>query len=137
MIQLYGVCIFLLISALIHFGSNFIASTYTTITDVQVITSELLKNYVYIAYFIDANNAISAGVLRGMRKSEWTAYTAVGFCIIAIPIEVILGFVCGKGINGIWTGFIIGLACSGIFLQYLLRIKFEWYGIVMETLESK
>ena len=70
----------------------------------------------------DSTQAISAGLLRGIKDVNIpTIFIAVAYWIIGIPAGCVLAFYFDMGAAGIWTGFIIGLSFSALFLS--LRFK--------------
>lgn len=70
----------------------------------------------------DSTQAISAGLLRGIKDVKVpTVFIAVAYWVIGIPAGCVLTFYFNMGAAGIWTGFIIGLSLSAIFLT--LRFK--------------
>lgn len=66
----------------------------------------------------DATQAISAGLLRGIKDVKIpTLLIGVAYWVIGIPVGYLLAFPAGLGAVGIWIGFIAGLSCSSIFLS--------------------
>jgi MATE family multidrug resistance protein len=70
----------------------------------------------------DSTQATSAGLLRGIKDVKIpTVFIAVAYWIIGIPAGFLLAFYFKMGAAGIWTGFIVGLSFSALFLS--LRFK--------------
>ena len=70
----------------------------------------------------DSTQAISAGLLRGIKDVKIpTIFIAIAYWVIGIPVGYLLAFNFKMGAAGIWTGFIIGLSLSALFLS--LRFK--------------
>lgn len=70
----------------------------------------------------DSVQAVSAGLLRGIKDVKVPTYfIAVAYWIIGLPAGCVLAFYFKMGAAGMWTGFIIGLSLSAIFLT--LRFK--------------
>ncbi len=70
----------------------------------------------------DSTQAVSAGLLRGIKDVKVPTYfIAVAYWIIGLPAGCVLAFYFKMGAAGMWTGFIIGLSLSAIFLT--LRFK--------------
>lgn len=66
----------------------------------------------------DSTQAISAGLLRGIKDVKTpTIFIAIAYWLIGIPVGCILAFYYKMGAAGIWTGFIVGLTISAIFLS--------------------
>ncbi len=88
---------------------------YTNIEDIQALVSFSLSNFIYITTFLDAATAIAAGILRGLRKSEWGAIGAIIFLFVSVPLQAMLCFYYGLGSTGLWIGITIGTAASTFF----------------------
>ena len=70
----------------------------------------------------DSTQAISAGLLRGIKDVKIpTVFVGVAYWAIGIPVGCLLAFYFKMGAAGIWTGFIVGLTFSALFLS--LRFK--------------
>ena len=70
----------------------------------------------------DSVQAVSAGLLRGIKDVRVPTYfIGVAYWIIGLPAGCVLAFYFKMGAAGMWTGFIIGLSLSAIFLT--LRFK--------------
>ena len=66
----------------------------------------------------DSTQAISAGLLRGIKDVRVpTFFIAIAYWAIGIPVGCLLAFHYKMGAAGIWTGFIVGLTFSAIFLS--------------------
>jgi len=66
----------------------------------------------------DSTQAIGAGLLRGVKDvTVPTILIAIAYWVIGIPIGYWMAFGLKMGAAGIWTGFIIGLSCSSLFLS--------------------
>ncbi len=67
----------------------------------------------------DSTQAISAGLLRGIKDVKTpTVFIAIAYWVIGIPVGCILAFYYKMGAAGIWTGFIVGLTISALFLSF-------------------
>lgn len=70
----------------------------------------------------DGLQVVGLGVLRGLADIKIpTAITFVAYWVIALPAGYFLGFKTGMGANGIWTGLLLGLTASAIFLYFRYR----------------
>ncbi len=70
----------------------------------------------------DSTQSISAGLLRGIKDVKVpTWFIFIAYWVVGIPIGYLLAFHYHMGAAGIWTGFIIGLTFSAVFLS--LRFK--------------
>ena len=70
----------------------------------------------------DSIQAVTAGLLRGIKDVKVPTYfIAIAYWVIGLPAGCVLAFYFKMGAAGMWTGFIIGLSLSAIFLT--LRFK--------------
>ena len=70
----------------------------------------------------DSTQAISAGLLRGIKDVKVpTVFIAIAYWAIGIPVGCLLAFYFKMGAAGIWTGFIVGLTFSAVFLSFRFR----------------
>lgn len=91
--------------------------------NLEVVTlSALLLLYAGIFQISDSIQAISAGLLRGIKDVRVpTLFIFIAYWVVGLPIGCLLAFTFDMGAVGIWTGFIVGLTVSAIFLY--LRVK--------------
>jgi MATE family multidrug resistance protein len=84
--------------------------------------SALLLLYAAIFQISDSTQAICAGLLRGIKDVRIpTLFVAIAYWVVGIPVGCVLAFYYEMGPAGIWTGFIIGLTLSAIFLSLRFR----------------
>jgi MATE family multidrug resistance protein len=84
--------------------------------DVVSLASFLLL-FAAIFQISDSTQATSAGLLRGIKDVRVpTFFIAIAYWAIGIPVGCLLAFHFKMGAAGIWTGFIVGLTFSAIFL---------------------
>lgn len=70
----------------------------------------------------DSTQAVSAGLLRGIKDVNIpTLIVGIAYWVVGIPAGCVLAFYFDMGASGIWTGFIVGLTFSSVFLT--LRFK--------------
>lgn len=70
----------------------------------------------------DGLQAVGAGVLRGLGDTRVPLIAMLaGYWLIGVPVSVLLAFRSGLGPQGLWWGFVAGLAAVGLFL--LLRVR--------------
>jgi MATE family multidrug resistance protein len=66
----------------------------------------------------DATQAIGVGLLRGIKDVKApTAFVAIAYWAIGIPVGYFLSFKMNMGASGIWIGFVTGLTASSILLN--------------------
>src|SRR5690606_26016719 len=67
----------------------------------------------------DSLQAIYASLLRGIKDVKVpTGFIALAYWVLGIPFGYWLAIYQGMGASGIWTGFIVGLSFSALFLSY-------------------
>lgn len=65
----------------------------------------------------DSTQAVSAGLLRGIKDMKIpTLFIGIAYWAVGIPVGCLLAFYFNMGAAGIWTGLIIGLTLSAVFL---------------------
>ena len=89
----------------------------------EVVTlSALLLFYAGIFQISDSIQAVSAGLLRGIKDVRVpTLFIFIAYWIVGLPIGCLLAFTYDWGAVGIWIGFIVGLTVSAIFLSLRVR----------------
>ena len=90
---------------------------FTNNLEVAAVSSSLL---VFAALFqiSDATQSIGVGLLRGIKDVKLpTAFVAIAYWLIGIPVGYFLSFVLKMGASGIWLGFVTGLTASAVLLN--------------------
>lgn len=84
--------------------------------------SALLLLYAAVFQISDSTQVICAGLLRGIKDVKIpTIFIAIAYWVVGIPVGCLLAFYYEMGAAGIWTGFIIGLTLSALFLSFRFR----------------
>lgn len=74
----------------------------------------------------DGLQAVGAGVLRGMGDTRVPLVAmACGYWLIGVPVSVFLAYRTGLGPQGLWWGFVAGLASVAFFLLIRVRVLFR------------
>lgn len=90
---------------------------FTNNAEVAAIASGLLVLGA-IFQISDATQAIGVGLLRGIKDVKLpTAFVAIAYWLIGIPVGYMLSFKLKMGPAGIWIGFITGLTVSSVLLN--------------------
>ena len=98
-----------------------LAAMYTTDLAVIGITAALIP-IAGIFQVFDGMQAVGAGVLRGLGDTRVPLIAMLsGYWLIGMPVSVFLGFRTPLGPQGLWWGFVAGLASVGVFL--LIRVR--------------
>lgn len=90
------------------------------ISDAKVIavTSRLIIIAAIFQIF-DGIQCVSAGILRGLQDVKIpTIITFIVYWVIWIPLAYWLGFPLKLGVDGVWYGDVIALACAAILLSW-------------------
>ena len=99
-----------------------LAQLYTSDAALLAIAASLIPIAGVFQVF-DGLQAVGAGVLRGLGDTRVPLIAMLsGYWLIGVPVSVFLGFRTGLGPQGLWWGFVAGLASVAIFL--LLRVRF-------------
>lgn len=71
----------------------------------------------------DGTQAVGAGVLRGLGDTRVPLIAMLsGYWLIGIPVSVVLGLHTRLGPEGLWWGFVAGLAATALFLVIRVRM---------------
>ena len=74
----------------------------------------------------DGLQAVGAGVLRGIGDTRVPLVAMLsGYWIIGLPVSLVLGFRTGLGPEGLWWGFVAGLASVAVFLLWRVVALFR------------
>jgi MATE family multidrug resistance protein len=83
-----------------------------------VALAAVLMLYAAIFQISDATQAIAVGLLRGIKDVKVpTAYIAIAYWVIGIPVGCLMAFKFKMGAAGMWIGFVTGLSFSSLFLN--------------------
>lgn len=107
-------------SILFLMGNRFLPSLY--IDELPVI--EIASQLIFIAVLfqlVDGLQIVELGVLRGLNDLKIPTYiTIIAYWIIGLPTSYIVGIEMGFGAQGVWVGYLAGLASSAsmLYLRY-------------------
>ena len=102
-----------------------LAALYTADVAVIGITAALLP-IAGIFQVFDGMQAVGAGVLRGLGDTRVPLVAMLsGYWVIGVPISVYLGYKTPLGPQGLWWGFVAGLASVAVFLLIRVRMLFR------------
>lgn len=107
------------ISALIMANFNFfLTGLYSNNTEVVSIAAQLLILAAIFQVF-DGLQVAGFGALRGLKDTTIPMYVNLfSYWGIGLPLSYYLGFIAGKGVEGLWYGLILGLTIAAIFHNY-------------------
>ncbi|MGQ0699435.1 MAG: MATE family efflux transporter [Panacagrimonas sp.] len=120
---LIGVAFACMSGALMGFAPGLIVALYT---DVQHLADPAVRFLIYAAIFqiFDCIQATSNGALRGIKDTRRPMLlTLFAYWGIGMPMAAGLAFFTDRGPDGIWYGFIAGLAvaATGLSLRFLAK----------------
>jgi MATE family multidrug resistance protein len=102
-----------------------LAGLYTTEATLIAIAGSLIPIAGVFQVF-DGLQAVGAGVLRGLGDTRVPLIAMLaGYWLIGVPVSVLLAFKTGLGPQGLWWGFVAGLASVAIFLLWRVRALFR------------
>jgi MATE family multidrug resistance protein len=74
----------------------------------------------------DGLQAVGAGVLRGLGDTRVPLVAMLsGYWVIGLPVSLVLGFRTALGPQGLWWGFVAGLASVSVFLLWRVMVLFR------------
>jgi MATE family multidrug resistance protein len=74
----------------------------------------------------DGSQTVGAGVLRGLGDTRVPLVAMLsGYWLVGVPVSVVLGLKSGMGPQGLWWGFVAGLASVAIFLLWRVVVLFR------------
>ena len=101
-----------------------LASQYSTDAALIAIAASLIPIAGVFQVF-DGLQAVGAGVLRGLGDTRVPLVAMLsGYWLIGVPVSVVLGFRTSLGPQGLWWGFVAGLASVALFLLIRVRMLF-------------
>lgn len=102
-----------------------LAAMYTSDAAVIAITASLIPIAGLFQVF-DGMQAVGAGVLRGLGDTRVPLVAMLaGYWLIGVPVSVFLGYRTPLGPQGLWWGFVAGLASVAVFLLIRVRALFR------------
>ncbi|KAG7836822.1 hypothetical protein KL943_000861 [Ogataea angusta] len=94
--------------SIMFFFREWLPHIFTDDEEVIEFTSKLLRG-VALNEFGDAVNAIFSSLLRGQgRQNIGSVLNLTAYYVIAIPLELLLGFYFGLEVAGLWAGLLLG-----------------------------
>ena len=115
--------IFMIASGLLMIiGKNFIPSLY--IDDPAVIEmASMLMIIAALFQISDGVQVVGLGALRGLEDVRVPGLISlIAYWVIGLPVGYFLCFKTGFGVNGVWTGLLVGLSVAAILLFWRFKI---------------
>jgi MATE family multidrug resistance protein len=74
----------------------------------------------------DGLQAVGAGVLRGLGDTRVPLVAMLsGYWLIGLPVSLVLAYRTSLGPQGLWWGFVAGLASVAVFLLWRVLVLFR------------
>ncbi len=103
--------------------NKFLPTLYIDNSEVISIASSLLI-FAAIFQIFDGSQAVGLGILRGLLDVKFPTFiTFVAYWIIMIPLGYVFAFILRMGVNGVWLGYVLGLATSAILLNTRFNLR--------------
>ena len=79
----------------------------------------------------DGVQAVGVGILRGIQDvTVPTIIVIIAYWILSIPVGYMLGIRMNMGVNGVWYGFVSGLASAAIMLTWRFWKKTKHLSVI-------
>lgn len=113
-------CVFVMIFMIC---GQWIATWFVADPAVVILTSQLLL-IAGVFQIFDGIQVVSSGALRGFEDTRMPMLIGIlSYWIVALPVSWFAGFVLGGGAQGVWLGFVVGLAtAAAALLSRLLNV---------------
>ena len=106
-------------------GGTSIAGWFVQDSRVVLLTSQLLV-IAGIFQIFDGIQVVSSGALRGFEDTRMPMFIGIlSYWIVALPVSWFAGFSLGWGAQGVWVGFVVGLAVAAAALLTRVFWKFQ------------
>ena len=105
-----------------------IAGWFVGDPQVVLLTSQLLL-IAGIFQIFDGIQVVSSGALRGFEDTRVPMFIGIlSYWVVALPVSWLAGFVLGGGAQGVWIGFVVGLAVAAATLLWRVIWKMDRTG---------
>ncbi|XP_069459710.1 multidrug and toxin extrusion protein 2 isoform X10 [Ovis canadensis] len=116
----------LVVGILLSLLRNKLGHIFTNDEEVVALVNKVLPLYIFFQLF-DALCCLYAGVLRGTGRQAFGAVVnAVMYYAIGLPLGVVLTFLVGMGIMGLWLGMLVCvILATAAFVTYTARMDWK------------
>nr|XP_020751292.1 multidrug and toxin extrusion protein 2 isoform X5 [Odocoileus virginianus texanus] len=116
----------LVVGVLLSLLRNKLGHIFTNDEEVVDLVNKVLPLYIFFQLF-DALCCLYAGVLRGTGRQAFGAVVnAVMYYAIGLPLGVVLTFLVGMGIMGLWLGMLVCvMLATAAFVTYTVRMDWK------------
>lgn len=111
---LLGLGIGLVSFSLLFSLKSFLIPLFTTDSKVMDLSASLMT-VLAINQLADSPNIVAAGILRAQgRQALGSRLNLIAYYLVALPVALYLGFVCGLELEGLWIGLGLGVLCLAV-----------------------
>ena len=110
----------------LQFGKSAIIDLFTNDPSVKALAMSTFWAMAVVTFF-DTIQGVAQGVIRALALQKLASYIALTpYYIISIPIAMILCFVGGMNVAGLWAGVGVGIVFQAYFYCHLCLITADW-----------
>ena len=106
-------------------AGTLIAGWFVTAPAIVTLAAQLLRMAAFFQIF-DGIQVVCSGALRGFEDARVPMFIGIlAYWVVALPVSYACAFRMGFGAQGIWFGFVMGLAvaAAALFVRVLLRLR--------------
>ena len=106
-------------------AGKLIAGWFVAAPAIVMLATQLMRMAAFFQIF-DGIQIVCSGALRGFEDARMPMIIGVlAYWVVALPVSYVGAFRLGFGAEGIWFGFVMGLAVAAgaLFIRVLLRLK--------------
>ncbi len=108
-----------------------VSRLYSSDPTVQALIASVIPVAV-CANFFDVVQGIFSKLIYAMGKQKYASVVLlVSHWIVRIPFALIVTFVLGAGLHGLWTAFIVSYACTAVGFVYIV-VREDWAAVAQE-----
>lgn len=112
-------------AALFLLAPRALAALFTTDAPLVALAASLIP-IAGVFQIFDGLQAVGAGVLRGLGDTRVPLMAMLsGYWLIGVPVSVVLAWRTGLGPQGLWWGFVAGLASVAAFLLWRVTVMYR------------
>ena len=132
--SIISMAMIIIIQIVIIFELDLIVSVFTRDPDVAEMTSSSLI-IIVLMFMPDMIQGSLQGVIRALNVQKRASIIAIAsHYMVSLPLALMLAFVFGMGVNGLWIGVTFGVMLEAIFYVRLV-IYTDWQAVSNEALE--
>ena len=106
-------------------AGKLIAGWFVAAPAIVLLAARLMRMAAWFQIF-DGIQIVCSGALRGFEDARMPMIIGIlAYWVVALPVSYVSAFRLGSGAEGVWFGFVMGLAvaATALFIRVLLRLK--------------